>query len=192
MHIYKCLSVTIRHIIMAGVHYDILIEDERRNLTQVALLILDLTPKAMRRLATLVHTSWTPRAIRCHYLRCTDKMNEQLKLTKNEKEMYMNPGDGFINCDTSFLYKIIRNYDLVIRPTHKWGAKVRVISNSGDIVETLRELRNCVVHRPHVSFREHELHNLYVDMRSIIEKMTRFTENNDLQIHIDNYLPNAY
>ncbi|XP_063438580.1 uncharacterized protein LOC134719516 [Mytilus trossulus] len=177
---------------MAGVHYDILIDDERSNLTQVALLILDLTPKAMRRLATSVHTSWTPEAIRRHYIRCTDKMNNKLKLTKNEKEMYRNPGDGFINCDTSFLYKIIRDYDLVICPTNDWDAKVTVIRNSGDIVETLRELRNCVVHRPHVSFREHELHNLHEDMRMIIEKITRFTQNNDLQNHIDNYLPNAY
>lgn len=102
--------------------------------------------------------------------------------------MYKNAGDGFINCDTSFLYKLIRNYDLIPRPTQGCSEEATVIKNSGDVVEKLRELRNLVVHRPQVKFAKKEVRNMQEGMRILINEICLVAPNNDLSKHMENYI----
>lgn len=176
-----------------GVSYDLLTDDERRNLTQVALLVLDLTPKAMRRLATSNKNSWTPEAIGDQYRRSEVKINKVLNLTTYEKEMFRNPGDGFINCDTCALYKIIRYFDLVPIPTKGWAAKATNFKNYGDLVEKLREIRNYIVHSPHVRFSENAMYFIKYNICTIIHVMCLLDKNlKELKSHIESYLSEPY
>lgn len=100
-------------------------DDERRQLAHVAFLVLDITPIAMRMLANSNRNGLTPENIQNNYEKWTKCLNDELRLTKSEKRMFSNPGMGFTNCDTSFLYKIIQKYKLVDKQTQGWAQEVK-------------------------------------------------------------------
>ncbi|CAC5411669.1 unnamed protein product [Mytilus coruscus] len=148
----------------------------------MALLVLDVTPKAMRRLVNSCNNVSTVETIRNLYRNLPqDTRNKEFNkgLNKNEKEMLNNLGKGFINCDTSFLYKVIRHHQLVPSPTHGWSGKVDQIKNYGDLVETLRQIRNLVVHLPNIRLAEDELCNLKTNIFQTIATVSILCENEE-------------
>lgn len=136
-------------------------DNDRRNLAHVALLVFDVTPKAIRRIVNNYNEDSTAHQISekyVKYMRSKKTRNGFFdSLNKQEKRMLRNLDDGFGNCDTSFLYKIIRNYNLVAPPTHVWTNKVEDLKNYGDVVETFKQMRNLFVHRPQARFSDKSL-----------------------------------
>lgn len=164
-------------------------EIERRHIAHVALLVLDLTPKAMRRLATNNKRKMTPEQVSQKYFKNKDNKDCKLYLERHEEEMLKNPGPGFINCDTSCLYKIIRHHQLVTDPTQGWGKQVNRFSTNGDLVEALRQYRNLLVHRPHARFPEREMIHMKSNLCEAITSVSVcFDRNEELKHQVISYM----
>lgn len=102
--------------------------------------------------------------------------------------MLSDPGYKFIHCDTSCLYKIIRNFSRVRCPTHGWGRQVINYNNYGDLVAKLREIRNSIVHRPHVRFSQTEMDLIEENFGRIIDAICRTENNDDLKKDMQSYV----
>lgn len=113
----------------------------------------------MRSFIVNCEKSLTPTRIKNDYTQCETDLNNLLRLNKFEQSMFREPGDGFSNCDTGFLYKIIRFYNLVY-PTRGWNKEVQCFENNGDIIELLRQIRNYIVHRPNIIFSENGMRHM--------------------------------
>lgn len=136
----------------------------------------------------MLTTAATEDDIQREYLRSQARINREYGLTPHEKKMFRNPGYEFINCDTSCLYKIIRNFSRVHRPTQGWGRQVINYNNYGDLVEKLREIRNAIVHRANVRFSRTEMHFIKVNIRKIIVAICSIENNDDLRIDLQRYM----
>lgn len=142
----------------------------------------------MRRVATNSKIK-TPEQVSQIYIDNKDAIDYELQLNKQEKEMFRNPGTGFINCDTSCLYKIIRYHELVEEPNEGWLKKVNRLSTNGDFVETLRQLRNRLLHRPNARFTETEIINLKSNFCKVIMSVSKlFDENEELKHQFKSYM----
>lgn len=89
--------------------------------------------------------------------------------------MLSNLESGFVNCDISFLYKLIREYRLVKRPTNDWNNPMDALNTKGDMVESLRLLRNLFVHRPNGRFSVKDIlcfaDNMFDTLRAVSDQV---------------------
>lgn len=148
----------------------------------MALLVLDVTPKAMRRLVNSCNDGSTIETTINNYRNFPEDASYKefnKGLNKNERELLNHLGKGFINCDTSFLYKIIRHHQLVPSPTHGWSGKVDQIENYGDLVEILRQIRNLIVHLPNIKLAKDELRNLKTNIFQAVATVSILCENEE-------------
>lgn len=145
----------------------------------MALLVFDITPKAMKKIVNSCNkaskaetirkdfTAYLKRQEYCSkrksYYRESTTRQSRIKqfykrLNKKEKDMLRNLETGFINCDPNFLYKLTKQYKLVEPPTHGWNGKVDHLETYGDLVETFRQMRNAVFHLPNIKILEKDFH----------------------------------
>lgn len=138
---------------------------QRKRLALLSFFSFDIAPKAMRIIVHSCEQSLTTDTIKNEYKEYLKRENhmDNTKKTKLEKkrkkfyknlnytqrEMLCNLEYGFVNCDITLLYKLIKEYDLVILPPLDRIKPRDILSTKGDIVESLRLLRNVFVHRPH-------------------------------------------
>ncbi|VDI23722.1 Hypothetical predicted protein [Mytilus galloprovincialis] len=162
-----------------GVSGDLLTDDDRRNLAHVALLVLDIAPKAMVRLVICCNQASIVKTIRqnCKNFRLNYRTFQD-GLNENEKGMLENLENGIIDCDTSFLYKIIRHHRLVPTPTHGWNGEVDDLKNQGDLVETFRQIRNLVVHLPTIRLATEKILNLKKNIFQTVAVVSYLCEQN--------------
>lgn len=174
---------------ISGVSSDTFTDNECRELAQFALYVFNLTPKAMRNLIVNCENCLTPTRIKNDYTQCETDLNNLLRLNKFEQSLFSEPGDGFINCDTGFLYKIIRFYKRVYSPTRGWNKEVHVLENDGDLVELLRQMRNNIVHRPNIPFSENEMYHMKLNMCTVIATISILVDTNEELINqMRNYM----
>lgn len=163
---------------IVGVSYDTLTDDERNHLAHIALLVFDITPKAMRKIVNSCNRASKSNFIREEYNEYmtgqnnrTERKNFYDGLRETEREMLSNLESGFVNCDISFLYRLIKQYGLVERPTNGWSRPMEDLITKGDMVESLKLIRNEFVHRPHGIFSVQETvcfaHNMFNTLRAV-------------------------
>ncbi|VDI62981.1 Hypothetical predicted protein [Mytilus galloprovincialis] len=137
-------------------------EVEKKRSSRIALLILETYPKIIKgSLAAL--GAMSPQQLKRLYLNGEKKLNKMLHLTANEKTTLKNLSEtnGYDTCDFSLLYKLIRHFDLLESPNNGWTKKVTGINNIGDVVESLRRMRNDTIHRANITFDEDEENKIF-------------------------------
>lgn len=100
-------------------------------------------------------------------------MNE---LQREEKAVINRIGtDGYLQMDGSLLYKLIRHFELVTRPSAGWGKKPEQHAvNQGDDVERLRYLRNLVIHKPRSTMTTPESDRFFFEFRQCAGRLDRY------------------
>lgn len=130
---------------------------EKTRSSRIALLILETYPKIIKGSLTVLN-AMSPQQLQRLYLNGEKKLNKSLRLSTEEKKTLKNLSqtNGYETCDFTLLYKLIRHFDLLESPINGWTKKVSGLNNIGDIVESLRKLRNNTIHRSNITFEEHE------------------------------------
>lgn len=76
--------------------------------------------------------------------------------------------------DVPLMYKIIRNLNLVPRPTQGWDNQTPPSSTEitiGDDIERIRRIRNEIVHRGNTNVHDHELANYFSFFKDIARRL---------------------
>lgn len=140
--------------------------------------MFDITPKAIRIIVNGFRNDSPANKIREEYMKYKGNRstgdNFYDGLNQHEEGMLRDLDDGFCNCDTTFLCKIIKKYELVQLPTHGWNRKVEDLKNYGDVIELLKQVRNSFVHRPQVKFSDKIL--LYIT-ENIVQSVVVVSDN---------------
>ena len=112
-------------------------------------------------------------------------------LNKLEKDLIptLSTG-GFNELDMPLLYKLIRHFNLVLKPSKKWGKKPLATNvNDGDDMERMRNNLNHVVHRPKVSLSENERDTFFKESIEIACRMDQ--RNGDSTSRFETKIRNA-
>jgi hypothetical protein len=104
--------------------------------------------------------------------------NNKFMKSLNKAEQKLIPTlntDGFNKLDTSFLYKLIRHFNLVPEPSEKWGKRPSATNiNQGDDIERMRNNRNDLVHRPKGGLSEEERDTFFKESIEIACRVGNF------------------
>lgn len=172
---------------ISGVSRNMLTDDECRKIAQLALLVFDLTPRAIRRIVTF-ELGVTPEHIQNDYQNFRYDINQDLCLNKFERKMFSEPGDGLINCDTSVLYKIFRFYNDYHSPTYGWNTAVYDFKNYKDLVVLLKQMRNYIAHHPNIRFSEYEMRLMKYHICAAIGTVAIMLDDDELSNLIQSYM----
>ncbi|CAG2222525.1 unnamed protein product [Mytilus edulis] len=83
---------------------------------------------------------------------------------------------GYANFDIPFIYKLVRNLNLVKKPTKGWDklAPSTAEVTPGDDIERIRRFRNNILHRGNAQVTDSELSQFFSEFKDIAGRLEKY------------------
>lgn len=113
------------------------------------------------------------------------KLDEIIKKAGKNLKKNFNPSEtriidnirteGFTKMDSSLLYKLIRHFELVEKPSSGWDNKPKAGAiKQGDDVQRLRSLRNSIFHTSEATMTEQEHESFFSVFLQCADRLDRY------------------